>query len=203
MLNSTNAARLFYPYEIDDRHQWLPDEKEITKNVIAYEGLRKSDYVFKKSSLQGVSPVAIGDGPLWVEGQPETSMYSLYSSAQVGIYGAIVRKTNVDKILQLDCTATDFYQDHSFLTYLYYNPFDTPQTVCNTFDTASEVDLYDVLTHEFVARKVVGEGCFEIQADVARLIVLLPADSEIIVRNGNYMVGSKVVSYQQVGTQIK
>ncbi len=67
MLNVTNAARLFYPYEIDDEHQWLPEDKEITKNVIAYEGLRKSDFVFKKAELQGVSPVALGDGPLWVE----------------------------------------------------------------------------------------------------------------------------------------
>src|SRR5260370_28065819 len=80
MLNVTNAARLFYPYEIDDQHQWLPERKEITKNVIAYEGLRKVDYTYKKASLKGMSPVALGDGPQWVSGQPQTSMYSLYSS---------------------------------------------------------------------------------------------------------------------------
>ncbi len=108
MLNASNAARLFYPYEIDDQHQWLPNEKDISKNVIAYEGIRKTDDYGRKD-LKGISPVAIGDGPKWTSGQPDISMFSLYSSAQVGIFGAIVRKTNIDKILQLNCTATDFY----------------------------------------------------------------------------------------------
>jgi hypothetical protein len=91
MLNVTNAARLFYPYEIDDQHQWLPLKKELSKNVIAYEGIRKADD-YKRADLKGVSPVAIGDGPKWTKGQPDISMFSLYSSAQVGIFGAIVRK---------------------------------------------------------------------------------------------------------------
>ncbi|MGC4021758.1 MAG: hypothetical protein QM734_07350 [Cyclobacteriaceae bacterium] len=108
MLNVTNAARLFYPYEIDDQHQWLPEKKQITKNVIAYEGIRKTDLFYKKESLVGASPVALGDGPQWAKGQPEESMFSLYSSAQVGIFGSIVRKTNVEKILQINCNATDF-----------------------------------------------------------------------------------------------
>jgi hypothetical protein len=124
MLNLTNAARLFYPYEIDDNHQWLPAKKEITKNVIAYEGIRKTDD-YGRSDLKGVSPVAIGDGPKWTKGQPEVSMFSLYSSAQVGILGSIVRMTNVDRILQLNCNATDFYGDNEFPTYLYYNPYDS------------------------------------------------------------------------------
>lgn len=203
MLNDANAARLFYPYEIDDQHQWLPEEKEITKNVIAYEGLRKTDYVFKKPALAGVSPVALGDGPLWVSGQPETSMYSLYSSAQVGIFGAIIRKTNVEKILQLNCTATDFYQDQSFPTFLYYNPYDEMKTVCYAGTTNAAVDLYDVLTHEYVAKKILEEGCFEIPAQNARLLVVLPAGSEISMHEGNYTVGEKVVAYQQQDHQIK
>src|SRR6267154_2665723 len=156
MLNVTNAARLFYPYEIDDQHQWLPGNKEITKNVIAYEGLRKDDHYYKKVSLQGMSPVALGDGPQWVKGQPETSMYSLYSSAQVGIFGAIVRKTNVEKILQLNCNATDFYSKDSFPTFLYYNPYDTIKSVCFTNPEKSKVDLFDALRHEYLSREISG-----------------------------------------------
>lgn len=49
-------------------------KKKITKNVIAYEGLRKVDYIYKKESLKGVSPVALGDGPQWVKAQAEASM---------------------------------------------------------------------------------------------------------------------------------
>lgn len=197
MLNVTNAARLFYPYEIDDQHQWLPEKKEITKNVIAYEGLRKEDYTYKKLSLKGVSPVALGDGPQWTKGQPETSMYSLYSSAQVGIFGSIVKRTNVEKIIQLNCNATDFYQENSFPTYLYYNPYDTIKDVLFQNTEKSEVDLYDVLWHEYVGKKITEDGYFKIQGKSARLIVVLPSGSEIKMRNGNYIVGTKIVAYNQ------
>jgi len=196
MLNVTNAARLFYPYEIDDQHQWLPEKKEITKNVIAYEGLRKEDH-YKKESLKGVSPVAVGDGPQWAKGQPEVSMFSLYSSAQVGIFGAIVKKTNVEKILQINCNATDFYQDHSFPTYLYYNPYDTIKSVCFFNELKSKVDLYDALRHQYLSKEIGEEGCFEIPAKSSRLIVVLPSGSQVQSDDGKYTVGPTIVSFVQ------
>ncbi len=195
MLNLSNAARLFYPFEIDDQHQWLPLKKDITKNVIAYEGLRKEDIRYQKESMKGISPVALGDGPQWVKGQPEEAMFSLYSSSQVGILGAIIRKTNIEKILQLNCNATDFYQSKSFPTYLYYNPYDTLKTVCYNNDTKESVDLYDALLHEWVNKDVAADACFEIAAKSARLIVVLPAGSKVQQREGKYLVGTEVVAY--------
>jgi hypothetical protein len=194
MLNVTNAARLFYPYEIDDQHQWLASRKEISKNVIAYEGIRKADD-YKREDLKGISPVAIGDGPKWTKGQPEISMFSLYSSAQVGIFGAIVRKTNVDRILQLNCTATDFYQDASYPTYLYYNPYDSVKRVCFSSDDKNAVDLYDALEHEYLVRNAGEEGCFDILPKSSRLLVVLPAGSEVILSDGKYRANDKVVAY--------
>lgn len=196
MLNVTNAARLFYPYEIDDQHQWLSTKKDISKNVIAYEGIRKADD-YKREDLKGISPVAIGDGPKWTKGQPDISMFSLYSSAQVGIFGAIVRKTNVDKILQLNCNATDFYREESFPTYLYYNPYDTLKTVCFYPADKSKVDLYDMLNHEYLVRDVGEEGCFAIQAKSSRLLVVLPSGSEVKIKDGKYMANNKTVDYNQ------
>ena len=105
MLNVANSARLCYPYEIDDDHQYLPQSKSITRNVIAYEGLKKVD-AYSTEKFKGVSPVALGDGPNWVVSQPELSMFSIYGSGHVGIFGSIIRKTNVYKILQLNCLAT-------------------------------------------------------------------------------------------------
>lgn len=195
MLNVTNAARLCYPYEIDDQHQWLPEKKEITKNVIAYEGLRKEDYVYKKPTLKGVSPVALGDGPQWVKGQPEISMFSLYSSAQVGIFGALVRKTNVEKILQINCTATDFYARKSFPTFLYYNSYAEAKEVCYANANSSPVDLYDALRHELVATNVKEQGCFSIPAKTSALIVVLPAGSQIQKKDKAYAVGETVIAY--------
>jgi hypothetical protein len=193
MLNVTNAARLFYPYEIDDQHQWLASKKEISKNVIAYEGIRKSDD-YKREDLKGISPVAIGDGPKWTQGQPDISMFSLYSSAQVGIFGSIVRKTNVNQILQLNCNATDFYGDNSLPTYLYYNPYDSVTQVC-FYQTGTTSDLYDALTKEYVVRNAGEEACFDIQPKSSRLIIVMPPNSEVKKVNGKYLLNDKVVAY--------
>jgi len=197
MLNITNAARLFYPYEIDDQHQWLSAKKDISKNVIAYEGIRKTDD-YKREDLKGISPVAIGDGPKWTKGQPDISMFSLYSSAQVGIFGSLVRKTNVDKILQINCNATDFYQDEALPTYLYYNPYDTLKRVCFYPPDKSKVDLYDVLTHEYLVREVQEDGCFEIPAKSSRLVVVVPSGNKIEVNDHTYTANKKIVAYKQL-----
>jgi hypothetical protein len=200
MLNVANAARLFYPYEIDDQHQWLPAKKQITKNVIAYEGLRKNDYVYKKESLIGVSPVALGDGPQWAKGQPEESMFSLYSSAQVGIFGSIIRKTNVEKILQINCNATDFYPEKSFPTFLYYNPYDSVKSVSFYHNQKNKVDLYDALTHEFLAKEISEEASFEIKPKSSRLIVVLPSGSRVLHEDGADKVQSAMIAFYKNGT---
>jgi hypothetical protein len=193
MLNVSNAARFFYPYEVDDQHQWLPEKKEITKNVIAYEGIRKADD-YGKTAVKGITPVSLGDGPKWVKGQPEESMYSLYSSSQVGIFGAIIKKTNVEKILQLDCNATDFYAKNNFPTYLYYNPYDEPKEVSFTGQEGT-VDLYDALTQTTLFEGAQAGDSFTIPAKGARLLVVLPAGSKIETSKDMITTNGKVITY--------
>ena len=139
MLNAANTARLFYPDEMDNEHQWLAEKKQLTQGVIAYEGLRKADF-YNKKELIGKSPVAQGDGPQWQKGEPDVSMFSLYSSAQVGIFGSIIHTTNCEGILQLNCNATDFYSNKSFPTYLYYNPFQSTKTISFKNEQAQPVN---------------------------------------------------------------
>lgn len=193
MLNVSNAARFFYPYEMDDQHQWLPEKKEITKNVIAYEGIRKADD-YGKAALKGITPVSLGDGPKWVKGQPEESMYSLYSSSQVGIFGSIIKKTNVEKILQLDCNVTDFYGKNDFPTYLYYNPYDEAKDVSFT-GAEGNVDLYDALTQTTLLEGATSGGSFTIPAKSARLIIVLPQGSKIEKQKNQVSAGGKVVTW--------
>lgn len=199
MLNVSNAARFFYPYEIDDTHQWLPAKKDITKNVIAYEGIRKADD-YGKEVLKNITPVSLGDGPKWVRGQPEESMYSLYSSSQVGIFGAIIKKTNVEKILQLDCNATDFYAKNEFPTYLYYNPYDEEKQVSFTGQEGT-FDLYDALTQTVVLDGAHDGDSFAIPAKGARLIVVLPQGSKIEKGNSQITSNGKVITYLQDSTK--
>lgn len=200
MLNVTNAARFCYPYEIDDAHQWLPGKKELSKNVIGYEGIRKKDD-YGKEELKGVSPVALGDGPKWVAGQPDVSMFSLYSSAQAGIFGAIVKKTNVEEILQLDCNATDFYQENNFPTYLYYNPHDSEKSVSFSGSGSGAVDLFDGITYSKLNENVNGETIFSIPPKSSRLIVVLPAGSEIQRNENQYTVDGKTIAFTYDGAK--
>lgn len=195
MLNVTNAARLCYPYEIDDQHQFLPNKKEITRNVISYEGIRKFDD-YGKESLKGVSPVATGDGPKWVKGQPEESMFSLYSSCQVGIFGSIVKKTNVEKILQLDCNATDFYSDDSWPTYLYYNPYDQEKAVAFEPVDNKSYDLYDALTKERIVTDANGLTAFKIEPKSSRLVVVIPVGASVEKKGSVYTADGKIVAYE-------
>lgn len=195
MLNAANAARFCYPYNISDKHQWLPDNKAVTKNVIAYEGVRKYD-TYGKESLKNVSPVALGDGPLWAEGQPQESMFSVYGSGFAGIFGSIIEKTNVSQILQLDLLATDFYRDDAYPTYMYFNPYKENKTVKYISENDKNYDLYDIMSQEIIARNVNGIFDFEIPADQVRMLVEIPAGTTLKRISNKIKAEDIIVSYQ-------
>lgn len=194
MLNNASACRLFYPGYIDETHQWVPELKDMTHNTIAYEGLRKQDD-YGKESLKGISPVAIGDGPKWIKGNPAASMFSVYSSSPVGILGAIVDTTDVKGILRLDCNATDFYASKPYPVYLYYNPYSENKNV--TYQTSVTSDLFDIVAKEYVARNVSRQTSINIPMQGVRVIVELPAGTELSVVN-NQIIANKqfIISYQ-------
>lgn len=196
MLNNANACRLFFPQNIDDEHQWAPELKNITDNNISYEGLRKTDD-YGKESLKGKTPVAIGDGPKWIAGNPTESMFSVYSSSPLGIFGAIINETNVEGILQLDCNVTDFYAQKEYPTYLYYNPYTESKSV-DYIMKDKKVDLFDIVAKEYVGKNVVASSKFNIPANDARIIVELPAGTKLslsdkgqIVANDKYIIAYK------------
>lgn len=174
MLNAANSARLFYPFEIPDKNQWLPDQKSVTKNLIGYEGLKKKD-IYDKENLKGVSPVALGDGPNWVDGQPEVSMFSIYGSAHVGIFGSIIEKTNIEGILRLDCNATDFRGQNQYPTYLYYNPYMDNKEVIYTSKGVDKFRLFDVINGQLLPETEAKDARISIAGDQAMLIIELPA----------------------------
>jgi len=194
MLNNASACRLFYPGHIDEKHQWAPELKNITCNNIAYEGLRKYDD-YGKEELKGVSPVAIGDGPKWIKGNPTKSMMSVYSSSPVGILGAIVDTTDVKGILQLDCNATDFYASKPYPVYLYYNPYGEDKNV--TYHVVQSCDLFDIVAKEYVAKGIKQDSKFCIPAKGARILVELPSGTELSV-DGERIIANKqnIISYK-------
>lgn len=196
MLNAANTSRLFYPNEIPDEHQTIPEEKEHTKGVIAYEGLIKSSHYEEEGLyLDLKAPLAIGDGMKWNEKNPKVSQFSVYGSGHVGIAGAIISNTNVPNILQLNLLATDFYKNKAFPSYLYYNP--NPNDTDVTIEIASEkVKIYDAIKQVFIANKVSNNFTFKVTKENAALLVLVPQEAKIESKNRKLYADDVVIDYR-------
>ena len=195
MLNAANAARFFYPQYMPDEHETIPHLADVTKGVIGYEGMiRKSSYTQHESIP---APVAQGDGPLWVPGKnPEQSQFSVYGSAHAGIFGSIIRATNIPGILQLNVLATDFYHDKAYPSYLYYNPYAEDKLVLTNIEGDKAVDLYNAVSAQFIARNVSHSAQIKLAARQAALIVSVPAGGEITNEGQKMSVNGVVVDYR-------
>ncbi len=191
-VNAAGNARYFYPQYVEPSHQILADAS-LSRQVIAYEGFRRLDK-YGHPHLKESEGIAIGDGPQWVPGNPLQSVLSIYGSAYVGVFGATIRPTNITKILQLDCTATEYFAD-SYPTYLYYNPYEESKSVrIDLGDTAC--DLYDIVARTFISRGKSGVQYFDLAPDAARVIVVLPAGAQPYVRDHIMYVDEIAIDYQ-------
>jgi hypothetical protein len=193
MLNNVNAARLFFPNEIPDKNQWLPEMKNRTNSLVAYEGLRYED-CYGKPALKNVHPVALGDGPNWNPKNPKETMFSLYSTSPVGIFGAIVDTTDVRMILRLNCNATDFYAARKYPVYLYYNPY--PETKKVTYHPAGKVDVFDLISKKYIAKNMASDAKIDLPADQACVLVELPAGIKIEKKNHFLVADGIILSYK-------
>jgi hypothetical protein len=163
LLNLANSARLFYPGALPAGHETSGFWKADPQHVIAYEGLRH-DWL-------GRSPCATGD-PVAMRWGPKTDL-GLYGSSYAGLLGAIVRPTNIPRILQIDCLATDFFHGRAYPTFLCFNPYSESREV-EIVTGPGPGDLYDVVGERVVARGTRDRGRFALAGDSAAVIVVLP-----------------------------
>jgi hypothetical protein len=195
MLNAANAARFFYPQYMPDDHETIPELAAVTKGVIGYEGLIRQSGYKAHEKLKG--PVAQGDGPLWVPGKnPDESQFSVYGSGHVGIFGSIIRTTNVAGILQLNLLATDFYHDKAYPSYLYYNPYTTAKTVTIKIEPGKKVDLYNTVTGKFIAHNMSSSAPIKILPGNAAIIVCVPTGGKVTYKEQKMLVNGIVVDYR-------
>jgi hypothetical protein len=194
MLNAANASRFFYPQYMPDDHETIPQLASVTKGVIGYEGMIKRSSYKEHENLKG--PVAQGDGPLWVPGKnPPESQFSVYGSGHVGIFGSIIRNTNVSGILQLNLLATDFYHDRAYPSFLYYNPYSTTKAVSIRTEAGKKVDLYNTVSGTFIARNVFATAAIKIPAHSAAVIVCVPSNNTITYEANKMLANGIVVDY--------
>ncbi len=196
VLNAANAARFFYPQYMPDEHETISQLAVVTKGVIAYEGMAKSStFDSLYTSLKG--PVAQGDGPKWVPGiNPEESQFSIYGSGHAGIFGSIIRATDVPGILQLNLLATDFYHDKAFPSYLYYNPYTETKSILMNIEKGLAMDLYNIVSGSFIARNVSSSTQIEIAPQHAAVIVSVPAGGKVTYEDEKMLVDGIVVDYK-------
>jgi hypothetical protein len=123
-----------------------------------------------------------------------TTDLGLYGSSHVGILGGIIKRTNVECILQLDLLKTDYFHANAYPTYLYYNPYANAKIV--EIDVGDKLaDVYDAVTGKFLQRGVSGRVQFAIPADTAQVVVLTPAGGEMRCDGKRTLVGDIVVRY--------
>jgi len=185
MLNLVNSSRLFYPGALPPGHETSAFWKGDPGHVIAYEGLRYN--------WQGKTPCATGD-PVAMNWGPKTDL-GLYGSSYVGLLGAIVRPTNVPRILQLDCLATDFFHDRAWPTFLCYNPY--PES--RTFEFAAgpgSSDLYDAVTRTFLSRNVHHTAEISLPGDSAAVLMVVPAGGRLTRVGNQARIDGVVVNYR-------
>jgi hypothetical protein len=195
MLNAANAARFFYPQYMADDHETIPQLAAVTKGVIGYEGLVRKSTHQKFEHLPG--PVAQGDGPLWVPGKnPEETQFSVYGSAHVGIFGSIIRASDVPGIMQLNLLATDFYHDDAYPSYLYYNPYAESKAITMSIEKDKNVDLYNTVAGKFIARNISTTAQVNLDPKNAAVIVCVPAGGKVTYSGEKMLVNGIVVDYK-------
>ncbi|MEL1242723.1 hypothetical protein AAEO56_00500 [Flavobacterium sp. DGU11] len=194
MLNAANASKFFYPQYMPDEHETIPELASVSKNVIAYEGIIKRSNMDQYQNVQ--APVAQGDGPLWVVGQnPPQSQLSVYGSGHVGIFGSIIKKTNVEGVLRLDLLATDFFHDKAYPSYLYYNPYTEGKTVKVKVAKGKKVDLYDTVSGTFVAKNVSSSAKIKLTSKNSAIIIMVPSKGKMTYEGSKMLVDGVVVDY--------
>ena len=194
MLNAASAARLFYgnaqPPGNQSSEFWTGDPQY----SIAYEGLRHNwlpPHLLKPGESSEIyaagDPLTYGWGPL--------TDFGIYGSAFTGVFGSIIKTTNVEKILQLDLLATDFYRDEAHPTYLYYNPHQSDQSVSIDVGTGQQIDVYDAVSNRFLQRGASGLTHFNVPTNNAVILVLVPSGGTEMMVGRRLLVDDVVIDY--------
>lgn len=192
ILNTANACRLFYANGLPAENQTCYDQRGITRDVVSYEGLRRTGL---RPEDRNKTPCAGGDpkGGRWGS-TPWPSDFTLYGASHVGLLAAAVGQTSDDHILEIDCLATDFHHAPAYPTHLYFNPYAEAKQVA--VDVGNEpVDLYDLVTGGFIARSVRGRVAIPLPADAVRVLVRTPAGASQRVESRRLLINNIVVDY--------
>jgi hypothetical protein len=184
---AVHSLRLVYPDQLPPERQtdWAWAERHTT--AIPYEGVMEHNNV---SGAPG--PFASGDptnqgwGPLNL---------GVYSGALSGIFGAIVRPTNVPGVLAIDTRRLDSFAAPGFPTVLLYNPGTAAAHVALPVGPAA-VRAWDAVADTWIG-SADGDAVLAVivPPDGAVLAVLVPADLETTFARGRLVAGTTTIDW--------
>ncbi len=172
-LNVASNLRWFFPEFLRPDAQTRPD----LPTEIPYEALHRE--------REGHSPYAAGD----FHGQR-----SIYGGALVTWLGEVIRATEDPYILRLDLARTDFINDKSCPTYLYYNPWDSVREV--TMNLRTHTALYDLTRHRFLTHDTKGTFVLMIPPREATIVVHVSSTATIHGENGTLYADDTPIDYE-------
>ena len=170
------------PAELQDDHAYTA---QTGLTDLVYEGVR---------NLGRTTPFATGDAKVFAPGVEGTN-FSFYSSGAIGLFSAIIGRTNVPEILMFDLLKTDFERDAAHPTYLLYNPLEEAREVRMPLPDGDVHDVYDAVTGQYLARDVSGSATFVMQPDTAVQAVFLPAGAQLTDNQGCIEANGIVIRY--------
>lgn len=187
LLNLANASRLFYvnalPKENQENASYEWGNKYDLNSSIPFESI--------KEKWEGKTPFAMGDA---VKGKWAETNLSLYSGSSVGYLAAVVDKTDVDAILQIDLNSTDTDGKDKNVTWLYYNPYDSEKNVSVQLPSGNW-KIYDTITENFLSENASGIFELNIPSDEVRMLVLVPVGAEIKEYGRTLFADDMVIDY--------
>lgn len=187
LLNLANASRLFYvnalPKENQESVSYEWGSKYDVNSSIPFESI--------KEKWEGITPFAMGDA---VKGKWAETNLSLYSGSSVGYLAAVVDKTNVEAILKIDLNNTDIDGKDKYVTWLYYNPYDSEKNI-NVELPFGNWKIYDTITETFLSENTSGIFELNIPSDEVRMLVLVPVDTEIKEAGRTLCANNMVIDY--------
>jgi hypothetical protein len=194
ILNAVNASRLFYGKFHSLKHQSDPNWR-LGQSLVPYEELKyRHDY-----STQPL--IATGDNKMFLDPKypvfsknNNATNYGLYGGVYIGVLGALIRKTNITEILQINLRATDTAAPAGYPTFLLYNPYQGVKIVKLNVGSR-ELNIYNTITGTFIARNISKTTAISVPGDSAVVLVYTPANGKVSYHGHETLVNDRVIDY--------
>jgi hypothetical protein len=118
----------------------------------------------------------------------------IYSGALSGIFGSLVKATNVEGVLAIDTCKTDYFAKPSFPTTLLYNPRLTPVKVKLAVGD-KPVRVWDAVSNRWLSEAAAREIEITIAPDAAVLATLVPSEQKTRFAQGKLYAENVIIDF--------